>query len=75
MVKKRCYAVTWIGKSEKKLTVRHDDVHATTMKGAMSQIKLRQSEMVEVLEIKMTTGVPGANHPVDTVIDWLEVTR
>ena len=74
MVRKRCYAVTWIGKSEGKRTVRHDDVHTTTMKGAMTQIG-KQPEMVEVLEIKMTTGVPGANHPVDTVIDWLEVTR
>ena len=74
MVRKRCYAVTWIGKSEGKRTVRHDDVHTTTMKGAITQIG-KQSEMVEVLEIKMTTGVPGANHPVDTVIDWLEVTR
>ena len=74
MVRKRCYAVTWIGKSEGKRTVRHDDVHTTTMKGAMTQIG-KQPGMVEILGIKMTTGVAGANHRINTVTDWLEVTR
>ena len=59
MVRKRCYAVTWISKSKKKLIVRHNEIRVTTMKGAMTQIG-KQPEMVEILEIKMVTGVAGA---------------